>query len=97
MNYNTTASLDKLTCTDFGKCQDRFGQFSCFKNGSNYLDIKLKVFKKGDNKEFRAVQNLTMGESNFNQVRRLRNHLVSAAENIARGENLSPVRTATVS
>ena len=31
MTYNTTASLDKLTCTDyvdFGKCQDRFGQFS---------------------------------------------------------------------
>ena len=28
MVYNTTASLDKLTCTDyvdFGKCQDRFG------------------------------------------------------------------------
>ena len=30
MAYNTTASLEKLTCTDFvdfGKCQDRFGQF----------------------------------------------------------------------
>ena len=30
MAYNTTASLDKLNCTDyvdFGKCQDRFGQF----------------------------------------------------------------------
>ena len=28
MAYNTTASLDKLTCNvyvDFGKCQDRFG------------------------------------------------------------------------
>ena len=31
MAYNTTASLDKLTCTDyvdFDKCQGRFGQFS---------------------------------------------------------------------
>ena len=55
MAYNTTASLDKLTCTDyvdFGKCQDRFGRFSCSENDSNYLDVKLKVFKKDDNKEF---------------------------------------------
>ena len=39
MAYNTTASLDKLTCADyvgFGKCQDRFGQFSWSKNDSNY-------------------------------------------------------------
>ena len=53
MTYNTTASLDKLTCTDyvdFGKCQDRFGRWS--KNDSNYLDVKLKVFKKDENKEF---------------------------------------------
>ena len=45
MAYNTTASLDKLTCTDyvdFGKCQDRFGRFSCSKDDSNYLDVKLK-------------------------------------------------------
>ena len=51
--YNTTASLGKLTCTDyvdFGKCQDQFGQFSWSKNISNYLDVKLKVFKKDDNK-----------------------------------------------
>ena len=56
--YNTTASLDKLTCTDyvdFGKCQDRFGQFSWSKNDSNHLDVKLKVIKKDDNKEFRLV------------------------------------------
>ena len=55
MAYNTTASLDKLTCTDyvdFGKNQDRFGRFSWSRNDSNYLDVKLKVFKKGDNKEF---------------------------------------------
>ena len=55
MAYNTTASLNKLTCTDnvdFGNGQDRFGQFSWSKNDSNYLDVKLRVFKKDDNKEF---------------------------------------------
>ena len=84
MAYNTTASLDKLTCTDyvnFGKCQDRFVQFSWSKNDSNYLDVKLKVFKKDDNQEFRLVQNLTMGEADFNQYMRFRNQLVNAAEN----------------
>ena len=54
--YNTTASLDKLTYTDyvdFGKSQDRFGSFSGTKIDSNYLDIKLKVFKREDkNAEF---------------------------------------------
>ena len=72
---NTTASLDKLTCTDyvdFGKCQDRFGRFSWSNNDSNYLDVKLKVFKKDDNEEFRLVQNLTMGEADFNQFMRTR-------------------------
>ena len=51
MVYSTTASLDKLTCTDyvdFGKSSDRFGPISWTKNDSNYLDIKLKVFKRED-------------------------------------------------
>ena len=54
MAYNTTVSLDKLTCTDyvdFGKCQDKSGQVFLSKNDSNYLDVKLKVFRKDDNKE----------------------------------------------
>ena len=100
MAYNTTASLDKLTCTDyvdFGKCQDRFGRFSWSKNDSYYLDVKLKVFRKGDKKEFRLVQNLTMGEADFNQFMRLRNQLVNAAENFAREENLTPVLIPTMS
>ena len=62
--YNTTASLYNLTCTDcvdLGKCQNRFGQFFCSKNGSKYLDVKLKNCKKVNHKEFRLVQNLTMG------------------------------------
>ena len=100
MVYNTTASLDKLTCTDyvdFGKCQDRFGRSSWSKNDSNYLDVKLKVFRKDDNKEFRLVQNLTMGEADFNQFMRLRNQLVNAAEIFAREENLTPVLIPTMS
>ena len=94
MAYNTTASLDKLTCTDyvdFRKCQDRFGQFSWSKNDSNYLDVKLKVFRKDDKIEFRLAQNLTMGEADFKQFMRLRNQLVNAAENFAREESLTPV------
>ena len=98
--YNTTASLEKLTCTDyvdFGKCQDRFGQFSWSKNDSNYLDVKFIVFKEDDNKEFQLGQNLTMGEAKFNQFMGLRNQLVNAAEDFARKEILTPVLIPTMS
>ena len=99
MAYNSTASLDKLTCTDyvdFGKCQDRFGSFSWSKNDCNSFDVKLKVFRKDDEKKFRLVQNLTMGEADFNQFMRLRNQLVNAAGNFAREENLTPVLIPTM-
>ena len=92
MAYNATASSDNLICTEyvnFGKCQDRFGRFFWSKNDSNYLDVKLKVFKEDDKKEFRLAQNLTMGEADFKQLMRLRNQLVDAVEKIAREENLS--------
>ena len=85
MAYNTTETLEKLACTDyvyFGKCHDRFGRFSWSINDSNYLDIKLKVFKREDkNAEFRLRQNLSMGEADFNQFIRQRNQLVAAADN----------------
>ena len=100
MAYNTTASLDKLTCTnyvDFGKCQDTFVQFFWSQNDSNYLDVKLKVFNRDDNKEFRLVQNLTMGEADFNQFMQLSNQLDNAAENFARREDLTPVLTPIMS
>ena len=100
MAYNTTASLDKLTCTDyvdFGKCQDRLGRFSWSKNDSNYLDVKLKAFGKDEKKEFRLVQNLTMGEADFNQFMQLRYQLVNAAENFAREGNLTAVLIPTMS
>ena len=87
MAYKTIASLDNLTCTDYvayGNCQDRFGQLSCAKNDSNYLDVKLKLFEKDDNIEFRLVQNFLIGEAVFNQFMRLKNQLDIAAENYAR-------------
>ena len=85
MTYYTTASLDKLTCTDyvdFGGCQDRFGGICWSKNDSKYLDIKLKVFKREDkNEEFRLGQKFTMGNADFNQFIRQKNQLVPAADN----------------
>ena len=101
MAYNTTASLDKLTCTDnvdFRKCQDRFGRFSWTKNGSNYLDNKLNVFKREDkNGEFRLRQNLSMGEADFNHFIRQRNQLDVTADNFFREQNLSAVLQSTLS
>ena len=82
---------------DFGKCQDRLGRLSWSKNDSNYLDLRLKVFREDDTKEFRLVQNLTMGEADFNQFMRLRNKLVNAAGNFAGEENLTPVLIPTMS
>ena len=93
--YNTTASLDKLACTDyvdFGKCQDRFGRISCSKNSFDYLDVKLKVIKRDENKKLRLAQNLTMGEADFNQFIRLRNQLVVAVRDFSKEENLPLVQ-----
>ena len=61
------------------------------------MDLKLKVLRKDDKKEFRLVQNLTTGEADFNQFMRLRNQLVNGAENFAREENLTPVLILTMS
>ena len=101
MAYNTTASLDKLTCTDyvdFGKSSDRFGRVSWTKNDSNYLDIKLKVFKREDKyAKFRLRQNISMGEADFNQFIRQRNQLVLAADIFLREQSLSPGLQSTLS
>ena len=101
MAYNTTETLDKLICSnyvDFGKCQDRFGRISWSKSDSNYLDIKLKVFKREDkNAEFRLRQNFSMGEADFNQFIRQRNQLIVAADNLLREQNLPPVLQSTLS
>ena len=95
MAYNTTATLDKLAWTDyvdFGKCQDRFGRFSWSKKSFDYLDVKLKVFKRNENKQFRLAQNLSMGEADFFQFIRLKNQLVVAVRDFSKKENLPPVK-----
>ena len=95
MTYNTTATLNKLSCpnyVDFGKCQDRFGQIFWSKNTFDYLDVKLKVLKRDENKLFRLVQNLTMGDADFNQFIRLRNQLVVVVRDFSKEENLPPVQ-----
>ena len=100
MAHTTTASVNKLTCNDyvdFDKFQDRFGRFLWSKNDSNYLDVKHKVFKKDDNKEFRLLQTFKMGEADSKEFIRLKYQLVIAAENFARDENLSPVLIPTIS
>ena len=93
MAYNTTATLDKLACTDyvdFGRCQDRFGRISWSKNSFDLLDVRLKVFKMDENKHFRLAPNLTMGEADFYQFIRLRNQLVLAVRDFSKEENLAP-------
>ena len=95
MVYNTTATLDKLAFSNFvgfGKCQDRFGRNSWSKKCFDYLDVKLKGFKKDENKHFRLAQNLTMGKADFNQFIRLRNQLVVAVRDFSNEENLLPVQ-----
>ena len=93
--YNTTANLDKLACTDcvdFGKCQDIFGRAFWSKKSFDYMDVKLKVFKKDENKQFRLAQNLTKGEADFSQFIRLRNQLVVPTRDFSKEENLPSVQ-----
>ena len=77
---------------DFGKCQDRFGQIFWSKISFDYLDVKLKVFKREKNKQFRLAQNLTMAEADFNHFTRLRNQLVVTVRDFIKDENLPPVQ-----
>ena len=101
MAYNTSPTLDKQTCTnyvDFGKCQERFGQFFWTESYSNFLDFILKVFKRGSkDADFRLRQNFTLGEADFNQFNRQRIELVVAADNFLREQNLSPILQSTLS
>ena len=55
------------------KCQHSFGEFLWSKNDSEYLDVKLEVFKKDDNEEILLVPNITMRKPDFKQFIRLRN------------------------
>ena len=55
------------------------------------MDVKPEVLKKDDNRKLRLVQNLRMGETDFNQFTGLRNQLFIARENFAREESLTQV------
>ena len=61
------------------------------------LGCKTQGIQEDDKKEFRLVQNLTMGEAAVNQFMRLKSQLVNALENFAREENLTPVLIPTMS
>ena len=62
------------------------------KTSFGYLDVKLKVLKRDESKQFRLAQNLTMGEAYFSQFIRLRNLLVVAVRDFSKEENLPPVQ-----
>ena len=95
MANNTTATLDKLACTnywEFGKCQDRFGRISWSKKSLDDLDVTLKVFEKDENAEFHLAQKMTMGETEFNQFIRLRVRLFVTVRQFSKEENLPPLQ-----
>ena len=54
--------------------------------------MKLKVFKKDENKQFRLIQNLTMGEPDFNQFIPPMIRLVVVVRDFSKEENLPPAR-----
>ena len=54
--------------------------------------MKLKAFKKDENRHFGLAQNLTVGEADFNQFIRMRNQLVVAVRDFSKEENLPPVQ-----
>ena len=67
-----------------------------FKHDSNYLKVKLKVFRKVD-KFFWLKQNLIEGDAGFNQYLRLRKQLIVAAKILSREIDLWSVHMPTIS
>ena len=68
MADNVTASMEKLSCTDYVdlvKSEARFGQFSVSKDDSEKLDVLLKLLKINGNLDFRLIQDITMRWSEF--------------------------------
>ena len=59
-------------------------KINLIQKGFHPLDVKLKVIKKDNIRDFRLVQNITMGETDFKTCMRLRNQLVIAAGKIGR-------------
>ena len=58
------------------------------KNDSNYLDVRRKIFKKYDNKDFLQVKIFTIAGRDFKQFMWFKSQLVMADENLGREENL---------
>ena len=71
-------------------------KYSWSKNDSNYFDVKHKVFKKMT-KKIPDWWKILLGEADFNQIMRMRNHVVIAAENHGREDNLSRMLIPTMS
>ena len=95
MTYNTTASLDNPTYTNYihsGNCEDRFGHFYWSKNDSNTLDKKLKVHREDELKSFCLLQNLTKKEAGFQQLFQFSNHMVIAAEIFGREQSFVSIQ-----
>ena len=66
---NTTVSFENVTCTDlvdFGKCQDEFELGFWSEDNSNFLDMKLKVFKKDVIRSFCVVQKICENQISTN-------------------------------
>ena len=61
-------------------------------NSFDYLEVKLKVFKKVENKQIRLAQNLTMGEAEFIRFIRVKNPLIVAVRDFSKAQNLPPVQ-----
>ena len=94
LTYNTTAPSDKKICTEYvdsRKRENGFGQVFWSENDTNYLGFELELFKTDNNRDFRLVQNLKLGEAKSTQPIRLRNQLPIAGEIFGTGENLSQV------
>ena len=74
MAYNTTATLDKLCCTDYMDFGSRdLDNFLGPKTTPTTWIVNKKLFKREDkNAEFRLRQNFSMGGADFNQYIRQR-------------------------
>ena len=60
------------------------------------MEVENKVFKKGDNEDFRLVQPRTTVNADFIELVRLWNQLLVATEHFRREESLSPGKTKTM-
>ena len=72
-------------------------KINLIQKGFHPLDVKLKVIKKDNNRDFRLVEIFTIGETNFKTCMRLRNQLVTAAGKLGWKEKLWPVLIPTLS